>query len=225
MDQQASRPYTLLWVSIPLAAAIWRLVEWWRLSHAREWAYYLGQPAPIFWWVIVALCGAVLLWPVRQGWLRAALFIFLIVCYGLLPTQAGSMAAHPDYFLEEAIDRVNDKIRSARKQGKLPSHPIDLRKALQIEGTLHYRRGDVLNVPIQVRLHPGATGPVTDPGQQPGIIHVAIEGPKQRIWVSATGLGFARFGDPVMLPDRRGSEQVVIEHPALALLSPTKETP
>ncbi len=211
----------LMWLALPVAVAIWRLTEWWRLSVAGSWAYYLGDPLPGFWLIVLGLCAAAFLRATPAGWLRAGVFVWLAVIYGLLPTQAGSMAAHPDYFLEEAIDRVSEQIYRARQAGQLPTHSVDLHRLLQPSGHLHYRRGDQRSTPIELRLHLSAKGPVLEPGERPGLIHVAIEGSKKRIWITASSLGFARFSAPVILPDRQGVGPAVINLRASAV-SPSK---
>lgn len=225
MNEYASRRYIMLWTSVPLMVALGRIMDWWRLGRADQWAYYLGEPIPVFWVIILLVCAACWRIPVRRGWLRAGVFVWLVVCYGLLPTQAGSMAAHPDYFLEEAVDQINDRIHRYRSSNQLPNHAVDLRKILSTDDQLHYRLGTTLHVPIDVRIHPKAIGPVLKPAERPGVIDVALEGPNQRIWVTATGLGFARFNQPVLLKQDSNNEVLVLEHAARALPSAPKETP
>ena len=181
------------------------------LAQASLWAHYLGEPLPIFWCLIVVL-SAVALWrPVQLGVLRAGVFIWCATLYGILPTQAGSMAAHPDYFLEEAIDRVSERLWRARQQGQLPKHLIDRHKMLQLEGTLHYRRAQTRGLPIELRLQDHAKGPNTQPADRPGVIHIAFEAGRGRIWITATSIGFKRFGGPQLLPDRKGSGPMILE--------------
>jgi len=225
MNDYASRRYIMLWTSVPLMVAVGRVMDWWRLGRADQWAYYLGEPIPIFWLIILLICTACWKVPVRRGWLRAGVFVWLVVCYGLLPTQAGSMAAHPDYFLEETIDRINEKIHTHRSRGQLPTHAVDLRKILTLNDKLHYRRGATLHVPIDVRIHPKAEGPILKPAERPGVIDVALEGPNQRIWVTATGLGFARFNQPVLLKQDNTNKPMVLEHPAAKRPTPSNEKP
>ncbi len=211
MSRPARNLEKLVWLALPIGVAIWRLSEWWRLSASGSWAYYLGEPLPAFWLIVLGLCTLAFLRATPGGWLRAGVFVWLAVIYGLLPTQAGSMAAHPDYFLEEAIDRVSDQIYRARQTGTLPTHSVDLHRLLQPSGSLHYRRGDQRSVPIELRLHLSADGPVLEPGDRPGLIHVAIEGSKKRIWITASSLGFARFSAPVILPDRQGVGPAIVQ--------------
>lgn len=211
MKDTASLRYKILWLALPIGVSLWRLSEWLMLTLGNSWAYYLGEPIPVFWMSVLLLCTVAITQNVAEGWLRAGLFVWFAVIYGLLPTQAGSMAAHPDYFLEEAIDRVSSSIWQARQNGNLPAHPIDLKKMLQPSGSLHYRRGLAHSVALELRIVSPATGPVSTPAERPGVIHLAIEGPGKRMWISATGLGFARFNQPTLLPDRQGSGAVVIE--------------
>ena len=215
MDQAASPAQKLLWLSLPTAAGAWQLFEALRLAQGELWAHYLGEPAPGFWALILALVAVAALRPVTSRWLRAGLFVWLAVLYGVLPTQGGSMAAHPDYFLEEAIDRTRETIVRARSAGALPLHAVDLRKLLNIEAPLHYRRGTTRSISAEIRVHDGADGPHLSPGDRPGLIHVA-RSPKGPIWITATGLDFARFASPTMLSDRRGEGPLVIELTAKA---------
>ena len=225
MNEYASRRYIMLWTSVPLMVAVGRIIDWWRLGRGDQWAYYLGEPIPIFWAVILLICALCWKLPVRRGWLRAGVFVWLIVCYGLLPTQAGSMAAHPDYFLEEVVDRINETIHTHRSSGRLPNHAVDLRKILSVDDRLHYRRGETLNVPVDIRIHPQASGPILKAADRPGVIDVALEGPNQRIWVTATGLGFARFNRPVLLKQKPTNEVLVLEHAKHQLPKAPKKTP
>ena len=151
MKTDARRLEKILWLALPIWVALWRLIEWWQLRAASDWAYYLGEPLPAFWLVVLVLCAVGLARPLSSGWLRAGVFVWLAVIYGLLPTQAGSMAAHPDYFLEEAIDRVSDTIYRSRQSRRLPTHAVDLQRLLQPEGSLHYRRGTMRSVPTDPR--------------------------------------------------------------------------
>ena len=224
MNEYASRRYIMLWTSVPLMVALGRIMDWWRLGRNDQWAYYLGEPIPVFWTFVLLIC--LLCWriPVRRGWLRAGVFIWLVVCYGLLPTQAGSMAAHPDYFLEEVVDRINETIHRQRSNGRLPAHAVDLRQLLSVDDQLHYRRGQALLVPIDVRIHAKASGPVLKPAERPGVIDVAFEGPNQRIWITATGLGFARFNRPVLLKNKSTKQVMVLEH-SVQKITPAKKNP
>ena len=215
MNDPASQRARALWLSAPVVVAIGRLIDWWRLGRADEWAYYLGEPIPIFWALVLALCGLAATVPVRRGWLRAGVFLWLAVCYGVLPTQAGSMTAHPDYFLQDAVDQINDTIHRARSQNSLPSHAVELRRLLTLDQRIHYRRGQEHHVSLEVEVHPKAIGPVLKPANRPGVIHVARNPADGRIWVTATGLNFARFGAPVLLRDDAAGTALVLEHGAL----------
>ena len=74
MNDPASQRARALWLSAPVVVAIGRLIDWWRLGRADEWAYYLGEPIPIFWALVLVLCGLAATVPVRRGWLRAGVF-------------------------------------------------------------------------------------------------------------------------------------------------------
>jgi len=218
MDQPASSAQKLLWLSLPTAAGAWQLFEALRLARGELWAHYLGEPAPTFWALVLAIVAAAALRPVPVRWLRAGLFVWLAVLYGVLPTQGGSMAAHPDYFLEEAVDRTRETIVAARAAGGLPLHVVDIKKLLNIEAPLHYRRGTTRSIGAEIRVHDGASGPHLSPGDRPGLIHVA-RSPKGPIWITATGLDFARFAVPTLLRDRYDKGPLVIE------LSPKADAP
>jgi hypothetical protein len=225
MKTEALRHEKLLWLATPVGVALWRLIEWWQLNFSASWAYYLGEPLPFFALVVLLLCAAGLALPLTSGSLRASVFIWLAVIYGLLPTQGGSMAAHPDYFLEEAIDRVSEKLYRARQSGQLPTHAVDLRRMLQPDGSLHYRRGETRSVPIELRIHARAAGPVLEPGDRPGVIHMAIETGSKKIWITGSSLGFSRFGAPVILPDRQGAGPAIIEVHGASTASDNKGKP
>ena len=211
MKNPAPTSHKLIWLAVPLGVAVWHLVEALILAQASLWAHYLGEPLPLF-WCLVVLLGATALWrPVPLGVVRAGVFVWCATLYGILPTQAGSMAAHPDYFLEEAIDQVSERLWRARQQGTLPKHLIDRQKMLQLDGSLHYRRAQTRTLPIEVRLSDQAKGPTTEPADRPGVIHVAFEAGRGRIWITATSIGFARFGAPQLLPDRKGNGPMVLE--------------
>ena len=220
-----ARPTRALFMALPIGAACWQLFDAFMLWRGASWGYYLGEPATGFWCLVLGISVAAVLrpWPLR--YLRAGIFVWLAVIYGVLPTQAGSMAAHPDFFLEEAVDRVRERIERRRAAGSLPVHTVDLHKALQLPDALHYRRGETSSLPIQVVIHPEAHGPNTQAAPRPGVIHVASERRSGRIWLTATGLGFSRFSDPLLLREGRGDALLVVEIPGHRPIGRKPEAP
>ena len=96
------------------------------------------------------------------------------------------MAAHPDYFLEEVVDRVNETIHTHRSSGRLPNHAVDLRK-FSASTKLHYRR-QVPQCAGRYPHPPTSFRSILKAADRPGVIDVALEGPNQ-IWVALLGLG------------------------------------
>jgi hypothetical protein len=202
--EQAAAPPSLwrraLWMAAPIGLAIDRLIAAFRLQHAEDWSHYFKPPNVPFWCVILVLATALLLRPMTAGILRASLFIFAIVVWMILPTEAGSV--HPDLFLEFELQRVAEDLDDLRRADQLPSNPMELRKAL-ISGTrFYYRRGTTESVGLDIVVTPAAKQPVLRPAERPGVIHIGVEtGGEGRHWISATGLDGRRFGAPAILTD------------------------
>ena len=201
-----------LYVAAPLGMAVNRLIATVRLQQGETWAHYYQPPNAAFWCVVLVLALLPLWRPMTARALRAGLFLFAIVIWMILPTEAGSV--HPDLFLEYEIQRVAEDIDELRRSKKLPRNPMELRKALMRELRFYYRRGQNPSVALDIIVAPKAQQPVLKAAERPGVIHVAVEaGGEERLWVSATGLAGNRFGAPAILGDPRGPIVATVQLP------------